>query len=217
MPDLRDGQTVRQSRLHRDSNRLSGIQGGGEARNMVGFDRDDFRLRTQALHRERDSREQTAATDGDNDGLEIRHLLDDFEAHRTLARDDGRIIVTIDVGKATFVRDLVRLLFRLGEILPMQHDRRAELLAVTNLDEGGILRHHDGGRNTEQLTLIGEGLGVISGGGRDYTAFLLFPGQLGQRVPRAPFLKAAGALQVVELAEDRHSRELAQRDRLRAR
>ena len=85
-PDLGDGETVGQRRACRDANRLPGLQRGGKTRDVIRFDRDDFRLRPQGFDRERDAGEQTAAAHRHDDGIEIGNLLDDFEAHRSLAR-----------------------------------------------------------------------------------------------------------------------------------
>lgn len=56
---------------------------------------------------------------------------------------------------------------------------------------------------------------MISSRGCDNSALLLISRQLGQRIARAAFLETAGPLLVIELGENFHSRELAQRDRFR--
>src|SRR5438552_1219194 len=78
----------------------------------TGFHRDDFRLWPHALDRKRYARQQSASADGDNDGVEVGHLFENLQTHRALAGDDGRIVVTIDVSEALFLRDLMRFLFR---------------------------------------------------------------------------------------------------------
>ena len=172
-----------------------------------------FDVRSQAFHGEGDAGEQAAAAHRDDDGIEIWHLLDDFQSQRALTGDDGGIVVAVDVGQPAFFADAVRVRLRFGEIFSVQDDGRAELLAVADLDERRVFRHHDRRGNAKQLALIGEGLGVIAGGGRDDAALLLFRRQLRQGVARAAFLEAAGALQVLELAENFHARDLAQRNR----
>ena len=95
----------------------------------------------------------------------------------------------------------------------MQDDGGAEFLAIADLNERRVFRHHDRRRNAEQFSLVGERLGVIARGGRDHAAFLLVGRQLRESVARAAFLETAGALQVVELAENFHPGDLAQRNR----
>ena len=48
--------------------------------------------RRDALDRRRDARAQSAAADRHEHELDIRHVLADFEADRTLARDDRAIV-----------------------------------------------------------------------------------------------------------------------------
>ncbi len=217
LPNLRNGQTIGECRLHGNPRWFSFAQGGRKTRDVLGLDRDNLDLRSKRLHRERDSGKQSAAADRDNDGVEIRHLLDDLDAHRALARDDGGIIVAVDVGQAALLGDFVRVRFGFAEILAVHDHGRAELLAIAHFDQGRELRHHDGGGNAQEFSLIGEGLGVITRGGGDDAALLLFRRQLRERVPRAAFLEASGALEVVQLAINLHPRDLAQRNRVRAR
>ena len=79
-------------------------QGGGKTGDVLGLDRDHLHIWSQRLHRERDPGKQSATADGDNDGVEIRHLFDDLDAHRPLAGDDRGIIVAVDVGQAALLR-----------------------------------------------------------------------------------------------------------------
>ena len=76
----------------------------------------------------------------------------------------------------------------------MQDYGGPELLAVADLDQRRVLRHYHRGRNSEELALIGEGLGVIAGRGGDHAAFLLLRRQLGQGVAGSALFKTAGAL-----------------------
>ena len=65
--------------------------------------------------------------------------------------------------------------------------------------------------------MIGDTLRMIAGGRRDHTALALLIAKKQQCVARAALLEAAGALQVIELAEDVCAGQLRQRDRLDAR
>ena len=211
--DLRNGEAVRQGWLSGNGNRLARPYCRRKTGDVLCFDGDDFCVRSQAFHGEGDAGQQAASAHRDDDGIEIWHLLDDFESQRALTRDDGRIVVAVDVGQAAFFTDAVRVGLRFGEILSMQNDGRTEFLAVADLDERRVFRHHDRRGNAKELALIGQGLGVVAGGGRDDAALLLFRRQLREGVARAAFLEAAGALQVLELAENLHARDLAQRNR----
>jgi hypothetical protein len=139
-------------------------------------------------------------------------LLDNFEAHGSLPGNDRGIIVTVDVGEAFLLRDLVRVRFRFAEISPMQNDSRAEFLAIVYFHQRRKFRHHNCRWNTKQPALIRERLSMIASGGRDDTALLLVGGELSERITRAALLKTSRALQVVELAENFHARDFAEWD-----
>ena len=144
-------------------------------------------------------------------------MLDDFESHRPLAGNDRRIVIAIDVRECFFFRDLMRVCFCLSKIFSVKNDRRAKFLAIIYFDQRSKLRHHHRRRNAEQFTLVGKRLRVIAGGCGDHATFLLIRRQLGQSVARTALLETSGALQVVELAENFHARDLAQRDGVTAR
>src|SRR5687768_17956390 len=75
-------------------------------------------------------------------------------------------------------------------LLPIRRPPRSTLFPYTTL-----FRSDHRGRNPEQFALIGEGLGVVTGGGGDHAALLLFRRQLREGIARAAFLEASGALQ----------------------
>ena len=66
--------------------------------------------------------------------IDIGDLFDDLDSDRALPGNDRRIVVAVDVGKASFFRDLVGVRFSLAEIFPVQDDRRAEFLAIVHFD-----------------------------------------------------------------------------------
>src|SRR5205814_1299008 len=156
--------------------------------------------------------EQTRATHRNDHRVQIGNLLDDFESHRPTAGNDRRIVISIDVGESFFFRDLVRARPGFSEIFSVKNDGRAKLLTITYFNQRSELRHHHCSRNAEQFPLVGKRLSVIARGRGDHAALLLIWWQLSQSVTRAAFLEASGALQVVELAEDLHTRDLTQRN-----
>jgi len=104
-----------------------------------------------------------------------------------------------------------------GKIFSVQDNVGAEFLAIAYFDQRRVLRHDHSRGSSKKFALISERLGMIAGGSRDNAAFFLFIRKLDQRVARAAFLKTSGALQVVELAEDLHAGDLAQRNGWRTR
>lgn len=101
---------------------------------MIGFDRNDFCLRSQAFDGERHTCEQASAADWHNDRVEIGDLFDNLQAHCALTGDDRGIVVAIDVSESSLLRDFVRLLFRFGKIFSVEHHSRAEFLAIPYLN-----------------------------------------------------------------------------------
>ena len=127
------------------------------------------------------------------------------------------IVIAIDVSEAFFLRDLMPVRFCFAEIFPVQNDCRAEFLAIVYLNEGRKFRHHHRRRNPKQLPLISKRLSVIASGRGDDAALLLVGRQLCEGIPCTALLKTSRALQVVELAEDLHAGDFAERDGRRAR
>ena len=152
--------------------------------------------------------------DSHDHGIEIRNLPNDLEPGRALAGDDIRVIEAIDVGEPFFLRDFVRARFRVGKFLSEQHDVCAQFLTVADFDQWRELRHHHRRGHAQQFPLISKRLSMIPGGGGDHALLFLRRRKFRKGIMRAAFLEAAGALKVVEFAENLHPGELAERDRL---
>ena len=93
---------------------------------------------------------------------------------------------------------------------------RAEPLAGGDLNERGVFRHHHGDRDAEQLAVVGEAECVVAGAGRNDATFFSCGRKPEQRVARAALLERAGALEVVEFADDLRPGDLGERNRFRA-
>ena len=63
---------------------------------MLRLAADDLDVGAQALEVAADTRDQTAATDGYDDAVDVGQLLADFQPDGALASDDKRIIVGVD-------------------------------------------------------------------------------------------------------------------------
>jgi hypothetical protein len=123
--DLRDRETIGERRVGLDPDRFSLAHRGEKTGDVIRLDRDDFCLRVQRFHRERNTGEETAAADRDDDRVKIRHLRDTFEAGRALAGDDSGIIVAIDLGKSFLLRGLMGANSSFGKSVLVQDDSRA--------------------------------------------------------------------------------------------
>ena len=80
----------------------------------------------------------------------------------------------------------------------MQHDVGTECLGAADLGQRRGLGHDDGGMDTHEPGGMGDGLGMISGGGGDDPLGLLFLRQLQDLVECTALLEGTGHLQVVQ-------------------
>jgi len=67
--------------------------------------------------------------------IDIFHLLDNLNSHRSLAGDDRGIVVAIDISETFVGGELVRVRFGFGEIVTVQNNVGAKLLAIRNFDQ----------------------------------------------------------------------------------
>ena len=58
------------------------------------------------LERDRDAADESAAAHGDDDGVEVRHLLDQLEADGALAGDHARVVEGMDEDETALGLDL---------------------------------------------------------------------------------------------------------------
>ena len=214
--DLRDGETVGKGGQHLNRHRLPRGDGGGQAGGVLGLDADQRDAGLERAHRGADSGEQPAATHRHDDRVDVRRLLEDFQRHRALAGHHVGVVERMDEGEALAVGQQRRVRARLGQVRAVQHHAGAELAAVGHLDQRRELRHDDGDRDPQQAAVVRDALRMVAGRDGDDAGPSGRFRQQQQRVAGAAFLEAAGALQVVELAEDMRAGELRQRYRLDA-
>mmetsp|Transcript_6473 Transcript_6473/g.12830 ORF Transcript_6473/g.12830 Transcript_6473/m.12830 type:complete len:226 (-) Transcript_6473:728-1405(-) len=95
--DQRDVQSVCECRCGLDLRGASCINrrlhGGAE----LGFDSDDPSGGAEGLHGKGYAGNQTPPPYWDNDSVQTFHLIQNFDSHRSCPRDDGRVIVSVDV------------------------------------------------------------------------------------------------------------------------
>ena len=72
---------------------LQGLLHGWQAR---GFDADDTDAPVGLLDSRRNPRDETAATDGDDHGVEVRDLLEHLKRERALAGHDGAVVEGVE-------------------------------------------------------------------------------------------------------------------------
>ena len=71
---------------------------------------EDLHRRVRLFHGAGDAADQPSAADGNDDGFDVGMLLQNFEAERSLPRDDGIVIEGVDEREAIVFGSLDRLL-----------------------------------------------------------------------------------------------------------
>ena len=159
----------------------------------------DLALRAEALDREGDTGDQSAATDRHDDRVHILELVEDLETDRALTRDDRIIIVRMDEGHARLLLELDGLIMRIVVGAFHEADLRAEPLRALDLHDRRTIRHADDALDAHLRRREGHALCVIAGAaGHDPVTALLLA-QLTDLIVGAAHLEAAGHLQVLGL------------------
>ena len=122
-----------------------------------------------------------------------------FQRDRALTGDHQRIVERMHEDAPLAFDEGVTERHRLGDRLAVQLHPRPERLRTTDLHVGRGLGHDDGGVDAEQLRVVGDGLRVVPGTHRHDAGGALGRGQVGELVPRAPFLEGRDELEVLEL------------------
>src|SRR5579864_35041 len=160
-------------------------------------------LRICLFHGTGNAGDQSASADRRDNGLDIRDLLQNFQAHRALACNYDLIIEGMDEGHAELLAAADGLFAGLVVIRAVKDDFGAVALCRRSLDQRRRQRHTDLRANSVTAGVVGDSLGVVPRRGGDYAAGTLFGSQRQQFVERAAFLESAGALQIIELEINR--------------
>ena len=107
------------------------------------------------LERRGDARDQAAAADADDDDVEVGLVLEQLEANRTMAGDDGRVIERVDEAQALRVADPLHLGEGLADVGAMEDDPRAVAEAGIDLGAHGAGGHDDRDRDPRRATRPG--------------------------------------------------------------
>ncbi|CAH0308671.1 hypothetical protein SRABI128_04428 [Microbacterium sp. Bi128] len=186
-------------------------EGVGGERGWVGggvfsLDADDADLAAEffgaRLHRDGNAREESAAADTHQDGVDVGDLFEDLQPDRPLAGDDVDVIEGVDKDGAAFIGVALGFRQRLVHVVAMQHHLGAVAAGGGELGQCNAERHVDPGLDAQALGCDSHALGVVSGRGRHDAALLFGVGELGHPHVGTADLEGAGALQVFALEED---------------
>ena len=176
----------------------------------VGIERlhaDDADLGPDRLHVRGNARDQPAATDGDEDGLErVRMLAQDFHADRALPGNHVGIVERMHEDEpAAFAQRIgVGLGIRIGFAAQDDLDAlAADRMHRVDLDLRRGYRHHDHGTAIEPGCGQGDALGMVAGRGGDHATLELGPAQRSHLVVGAAQLERKHRLVVLALEQHR--------------
>src|SRR5882762_7186557 len=117
-----DRDSVRDRGRVRDHDRPSSVESGAHLRQMGGFDTDDAHRRLQRLHRQGHPAEKASSSDRGDQHVDVRHLLQDLQRRRALARDDRVVVEGMDEDEALLLLQPARLGVRIVVVVAAEHD-----------------------------------------------------------------------------------------------
>ncbi|MNF98207.1 hypothetical protein D3C84_810610 [compost metagenome] len=174
-----------------------------QARRVLRLDTDDSYLGHQVFDIGCDARDQTAATDRNENRIQRALMLtQDFHRDSALPGNDVRIVKRRNKGTTGFARKVQRIGQRKREALAMQ-DRVGAPTADSEYLQLRCRTRHDDARIDSQLP-CGQrhALSMVAGRGRHHTASLLRIAQLHELVVGTPNLEGKGGLQIFALEQD---------------
>ena len=163
---------------------------------------DHAHLGTHGLDVTRHARNQTAAADGHEDGVQRALVLaQDLHRHRALAGDDIGIVEGMHESQALVPLQQQRMAVGVGVAVAMQHDLAAQGLHGVDLQARCRHRHHDDGAAAQALGRQRHTLGVVAGRGADHAARQHFRREPHHLVVGAAQLEAENGLLVFTLEQ----------------
>ena len=158
---------------------------------------DDRDLRIERFGRHRNSGNQPAAADRNDQHLEIGHVFEHFQRDRALAGDDVLVVVRMHPGQIALVRHGFGARLRLRDAFTVQHDLGAVGLGRRHLHERRRHRHHHARRNPQARSVIRHRLGMIAGRHGDHAALAFGFVQRRKLAARAALLERVGDLEIL--------------------
>jgi hypothetical protein len=117
--------------------------------------------------------DQPAATDRDDENLQIGRVFQHFQRNGALTGDNVRIVIGMDPDQVLLLSDFLGAQLRLRQRLSAEYNAGAMRLGRLHLHERRRDRHDDGGGNAQAPSMIGHRLGMVAGRHRDHPAAAL--------------------------------------------
>ena len=182
---------------------LAGVDRSHHRVGVVHLHADDADLGPHRLDVRRDARDQAAAADGDEDGVDRPLVLaQDLHRDRALAGDDIGVVERMDEGEAALLLERHRLRIGVGVAVAEEHHLGAERADRGDLERRRGRRHDDQRLATESTRREGDALRVVARRGADHAARQRLRREVRHLVVRAAQLEAEHRLGVLALEED---------------
>jgi len=166
---------------------------------QLGLNADDLDVWVQCFGGDGATRNQPAASDGHDERVNARPIAEHFQGERSLSGHHEGVVERRHPHKPFARAQLEGELLRIVEGISFEQHVRSPLLGVRYFVPRRAEGHHDGRGDAQAPRMAGDGLRVVSGGGRYHAAPSLFVVQAEQFVERAALFESVGFLPVVEL------------------
>ncbi len=161
-----------------------------------GLDAVDPAFGVNLFYGEGDTGDETAAADGNNNGIKVGKLLGNFKADGGLPGDDINVVKGVDEGIAVLVAELKGFVIGIVIDAVYHNNLGAVALGGFNFRDGGAVGEADIAFNAVTGGGEGNALGVVAGRAGDDTARLFIICKIADFEIGAADFKRAGNLQV---------------------
>ena len=213
VPGSLDRDAVRDRAHVRRLGRPAALEGGPVRRAARRLHADDATVGAQRLHHRRNPGEQPAAPEGNDEHVDLGHVLEHLEGEGALPGHDQGIVERAHERPALALCRGLRRSLRVVERLALEHDGRAVAAGRGLLGERCTDRHVDGGGDAEGACRERNALRVVARTRGDDPGFPLGRRQVGEPVGGAADLERARLLQVLGLEQDLGARPVRERGR----
>ena len=197
---------VREGVRRRERQLVLRLDGALHARRLRRLHAVDLAVRLQVLDGIGHARNQPAAADRHQHRVHVRHLLQDFQAHRALACDHVRVVEGMHKGHPLLLAQVLGV--RACVVIRPRHqmDLRAVTLRRLNLRNRRDIRHADDRSRPALLRTQRHTLRVVARAARNHATAQFLRRQLRNLVIRPAHLERTRHLQVFRLQPDRRVR-----------
>jgi len=174
----------------------------GDACGSLGLHTHYSNIGTLGFDRRRDSGDESTAADGDDDGFDLRELIEDFEPDSSLSGHHRLVVEGVDVRPILAFLNLVGSGLRIIVVSTVEHHAATVPLGGFYFRDRCVFRHYNCRVDARPRGRERDTLGVIPSTGGDDPGVLFGFGQRGDSVDRPSDFERAGSLKVLQFEVD---------------